>query len=450
MKTILITAFQAVAVKNILRTKVITSLLETDSVRIICLVRYPERVEYYKKELPYAHTKYVAFSGIPHGVYEKIFSFLKFQTIKTRTTDLKRFAHAKDTKNYVSYWLGLCFNRLFAHRLLRRFLRFLDFHLVKNQESDNILKIYRPDIVVLTHLFDDTEISILRSAKKRSNVKTIGFVNSWDKLTARSSIRILPDKILVYNEITKQEAMLHADISEKNIDIIGIPQYDQYFSEQFQTREDFCKQLGLNVSKEIILFAPIGMTYSDFDLEMIDMLHAVIDEKKLIPNAQLLVRFQPNDFFDERKLEKRPWLLYDRPGLRYGSVRGGDWDMTFRDLEHLKNTLHHTSLLISYASSLAVDAAILNKPVININFELQKSGKFSKSPTLYYRTEHYNKALSSGGIRLVGTIEELISSSLQYLKNPLLHSSERAHLVKEQCHFTDGSSGKRMANSILN
>jgi CDP-glycerol glycerophosphotransferase (TagB/SpsB family) len=124
--------------------------------------------------------------------------------------------------------------------------------------------------------------------------------------------------------------------------------------------------------------------------------------------------------------------------------------MNEADLSHLYSTLKHMSILICYASSISVDAAVFNKPVININYEIKKNNIMLKSPTQHYNSEHYSNALKTEAIDLVNSEKELIESINKYLTNSLIKSAERKKLVNEQCTFTDGQSGTRIANFILN
>lgn len=446
MKTVLITIFQAVEAKNILRTNVIKALLEDNAVRVVCLARFPERAEYYAREIPHERITYDAWYQAPQGMLERFFSFLKFSLIKTKTTDLKRLMYYEESGNFVSFTFGRIFNFVFAQKFVRQLIRFIDYRFIPNAGFGALLEKYRPDVVFLAHLFDDVEIALLREAK-RKNIPAVGFINSWDKLTARCAVRLLPDTLVVYNDIVKKEAMEHMDMPEERIIVCGIPQYDQYFTDNPVSREEFFRKTGLDPNRKVVLFAPMGRAFSNSDWDMIDMLHTLIPEK--LPNAQLYVRFQPNDFLDEKELSRRPWLKYSFPGKRFGTERGGDWDMDFGELRHLTNTLAHSSLLVSYASSMSIDAAIFGKPVININFELRQGERPSKSPTQYYKTDHYQKALESGGIRLVHSPEELCWWFEQYLYNPDKDSAGRERLVSQQCHRKDGKAGECIAKIIL-
>ncbi|MDZ4285083.1 MAG: CDP-glycerol glycerophosphotransferase family protein [Patescibacteria group bacterium] len=451
MTTIFLTCFQAVEVKNLLRTEVAAALLSRKDARIIALVRNEERAAYYTRELPIEGVTYAVCDPAPHGALERLMSFLKFHLIRTRTTDLRRRGHYLESRNAFAYYAGSLLNRLIVHSFVRRLLRRLDTAFVGDSGCGALFEKYQPSVVVLANLFDDGEVALLRDARRRG-VPTVGFINTWDKLTARASLRLLSDRILVYNEIVRDEAERFADMPREHTSIVGVPQYDIYFTNKPMSREAFLRSIGSDPTKRLVLFAPMGTAFSKYDWYAIDLLYDLIEQQKQIPNAELFVRFQPNYFVDRQEIEKRPWLRYDLPGLRFGSERGGDWDMTREDAERLRDTLAHASLVISYASSIGIDAALMGRPVININFEIGESiGRVPslRSPTFYYGTEHYRKALATGGIRLVGSVEELVEWTRRYLDNHELDRDGRERLVREQCAFMDGKAGERIAHAIF-
>lgn len=447
MKTIFIPIFQGVEAKNILRTDIYRNLMASKDVRLVLFVKSQERADYYKNEFNDERLAYEVIEKPSRSFWDRFFGELKFKLIKTKTIDLRRRMKLQEDKNYLSFTLNWFFNRIFANKLTRKLVRRLDLWLVKDRPVKDYFDKYRPDLVVAAHLFDDIEIDFVREAKRRG-IRTLGFINSWDKLTARCMIRLLPDKMIVYNNVVKNEALKYADTKESNIIVTGIPQYDIHTNKKPVARDEFFAKKGLDPGKKLIVYAPMGKTFSNTDWDIIDLLRGKISSGE-IKNAQLLVRFQPNDFFDEEEFKKRPGLVYDWPGIRFSSKRGVDWDMSFVDIKHLTDTLANMDILVCYASSMSVDAAVFDRPVININFEINKQELWSKSPTYFYKMEHYGKALASGGIRMVNSKEELIEQINKYLANPELDKDGRSRLVFEQCWELDGKAGERIAATIL-
>ena len=448
MKTIFITIFQGVEAKNILRTDIYKTLIANPDVRIVFFVDSQEREVYYKKEFSHPRVIYEVAPEKKTKGLDKIFSDLQFLLLRTATTDLRRTMAFETHKNYFKYHTGRLFNRLFARKVARKIVRALDYLLVQDRTFASYFEKYKPEKVFLAHLFDDNQAHLLREAKRRG-VTSIGFVNSWDKLTARHSLRLLPDKLIVFNDIVKKEAINCADMNEKDIVVAGIPHYDWHVNYQPLSRGEFCKKKGIDPEKKLIVYAPMGKAFSNSDWDIIDLLRKEIEEG-VIKNAELFVRFQPNDFVEEGELQKRRhFLKYDMPGVRFSEIRNVNWDMGFDDIKGLTDTLANANLFICYASSMSIDAAVFDVPVININFEVREKELVSKSPTHFYKMAHYNNAIQSGGIRLPRNKEDFIGWINKYLENPSLDKEGRKRLVKEQCWRVDGRAGNRIAKSIL-
>ncbi len=450
MKTVFITAFEGVEAKNILRTDILRTLLSDPEIKVVLLMKNTERVEKYKKEFygPNLVYEVVPYSRSMGSGLDRFFAWLKFVLLRTQSTTLQRRLVYETKKNHFSYLSMSLLNFLAARPAVRKAVRFLDFRFVSNSLYEAVYDKYNPDLVFLAHLFEEPEINLLREAKRRG-IKTIGFINSWDKTTMRCVMRLFPDEFVVCNDTIKSELIKYHDAEFARIFVGGIPQYDFYFNGGISSREDFFKKIGIDPGKKLIVFAPLGTNFSGSDLEIAELLWGLCKEGKMGKDAELLVRFNPKDFVDTDELKKRPFLTYDCPGKRFKrQKRGSDWDMDFQEIGHLKDTLYHASLLISYATSLSIEAAIFHKPVININFEIKRDEAI-KTATRLYKMEHYEKALSSGGIRLVNNREELTGWTRRYLENPQLDAAGREKLTAEQCKFTDGGSGKRIGKFII-
>ena len=65
---------------------------------------------------------------------------------------------------------------------------------------------YKPDVVFATNVYGEEDVLLMKSASIHG-VKTIGMVLSWDNNTSKHLMRVVPNVLLVQNEIIKDEAI---------------------------------------------------------------------------------------------------------------------------------------------------------------------------------------------------------------------------------------------------
>ena len=449
MKTIFVTIFEGVESKNILRTSILPTLLNDADTRLVLITKSEARAEYHKREFNDPRIVYEVVE-VPEVLgLDRVFMRLRYFLLNTESSWLWRQMLFEERRNYFVYYLGSFLKIIFARPSSVKIFRWLDYLLVRDSRYRAIFEKYNPGLVFVANLFGEHEIHLIREAGRRE-IKTIGLINSWDRVTARSVLRLIPDKLIVFNNLVAGEVAEHNGIGRDKIFVSGIPQYDKYFIGARTPREEFFMKKNLNPQNKLLVFSPQGGTFSDSDWDIIDLMRKFHAEGRFGGDVSILVRFPPNDYFDPQEFKKRTGMVYDYPGTRFSETKGTDWDMNHEELQNLSDTLYHMDLIVTYASSISVDAAVFGKPVINVNFELKKSDSVFKQPIRYYKKTHYQKALATGGIRLVNSPDELVRWVKNYLENPAIDSENRKRLAKEQCVYLDGKSGERIGNFILN
>lgn len=448
MKTIFISIFHGSAAKNVLRTDIFANLKAKPEIKIVLLFPSLEKQEYYRREFSGPNIIFEILPKYQDSRLNSLFSSIKFNLINTATLDLKRKMLLEMNGQKGKYLIKFIANRIFARKFFRRIISWLDFNFTPDENYRELFAKYQPDMVLLPHLFGETEISLLRQAKKRK-IFSVGLINSWDKVTARSLIRLLPDKMIVHNDIIKKEVIKHADMRAEDIEIVGIPHYDYYLNKPRRGREEFFRKFNIDLHKKIIVFCPSGRAFSNSDNEIIKIIYQIVHNKLKDFNLQLLVRFPPNDVVEIEESLSKLEIVWQKPGVRFSAKRGVDWDMSFADLEDLADTLYYAGLFICYTSSMSIDAAVFDKPVINIGFDIRPNDPLARRPTQFYGMEHYKNILRYGGIAIVKSPEELENWIKEYLNNPSLNSAGRQKIVLEQCWRLDGRAGERAADFLL-
>ena len=119
-------------------------------------------------------------------------------------------------------------------------------------------------------------------------------------------------------------------------------------------------------------------------------------------------------------------------------------------MDRLANLLYHADVVVTGASTITIDAAVLDRPVINVAFDgkhtLPEHQSIRKN---YFRFTHYIALVKTKGMRLVFSEGELIGWIKKYLANPSLDKEERKQMVHDFVGFTDGRSVERIVSAVM-
>ena len=113
------------------------------------------------------------------------------------------------------------------------------------------------------------------------------------------------------------------------------------------------------------------------------------------------------------------------------------------------NTFRHADVVVNLSSTVTVDAAIFDTPVVNLDFDPQP-GRFDQAliNDVNHKWSHFKPIAESGGVWLVNDFDELENAIKTYLENPSLHAADRKWIAAYVCGSLDGRCGERMAEAI--
>jgi hypothetical protein len=460
-RTIFIALLNGVEAKNILRSTVYENLRQDPFLRIVFLMRNRELAEVYRREFTHPNNYFEILPPLRDTFFERVFSRLKIYLLRSKTVDIHRRTHLSETGNHLTFLVSLAANRLLARPLFRSFIRALDYRFCRQPSYGVVFEKYRPTLVLLADLFNDLETAILREAKHRS-VYAVGLVNTWDRVTSRWLIRLLPDDFIVFNKLVKAELAFYDDFPKARIYVSGTIQHDHLVTGRFKSREAFCRDYQIDPAGKILLYAPLGKFFDkdrpDLDKNLVRIIRAAADRGVFgWTPITLIVRFHPNDVVNLDEWPRQPNIIYQLPGQKlsaapndkvWSRTRGQNWDFSPVDLETLRDTLRASDVVICFYTSLSIDAAVLDRPVVNVDFDV-KAGKIVPGHHVYYDSVHYSQAARTGAFRLVKNETEFFSAIKNYLACPALDQEKRKKLVTEQCYRLDGRSGERVAEFLL-
>lgn len=349
----------------------------------------------------------------------------------------------------VKYYLRRFLVRPFTYiRSLHRAARVLDRLIAPARDYHRLFSEYQPDLVFSTSVIEDQDIELMKTAEEYG-VPIIGMVKTWDNLS-KMSMRVAPKKLLVWGAYSRDEAVKYSAFPEEDITICGVPQFDFYHDEAWKlTREDFCRLVGLDPHKKIIVFGSEGKVTPN-DQDIAEMIANGI-EQGVIKNAQLFVR--PHFMYagDEdrfKKLAEKPFVVVDSGYVPSNKFRDR-WDYSRTQIVRFSNMIRHADLMVTSTSTLSIDASSVDCPVINYYFDGFEEKEFKYSIKRWYTLEHYQHVLSTNAVSLVENQEQLITTINILLDDPSIKREERKRLTEYFGMSADNQSGKRIADEVL-
>jgi CDP-glycerol glycerophosphotransferase (TagB/SpsB family) len=137
-------------------------------------------------------------------------------------------------------------------------------------------------------------------------------------------------------------------------------------------------------------------------------------------------------------------IAIDDPG---GGANFIQTDLTLGD-SHLADLLYHSDVVVAFASTLAIDAVVFNKPIVFIGFD-GESRPYWQSVKRFYDLDHQQFLLKIGGIKFAKNLDELKNYIQEYLNNPNLDDSGRKKIIYKLCWRLDGKSSERLADVLI-
>lgn len=313
----------------------------------------------------------------------------------------------------------------------------------------NLFKKLQPSLVFNgSHIHSGVAIQAIQAAQWLK-IPTATFIFSWDNLTSQGRIMLPYDYFFVWNESLKKQLLeMYEWIRPERVFVTGTPQFDFHFREKFyQTREDFCRSIGANPNKPLVLYTTGMPNHMPDEPAIVEQIADVLNESNESARPQLLVRVYPKDLsgrFEDLK-RRRTEILF--PQVAWEAA----WlTPKYEDSYALVNALRHSALGINVASTVSLELCMFDKPVINIGYNPPNVGEEVLKYADYYEFDHYKPLVESGAVAVARTQDELRNLVDEALKNPSAHASERRALIEKMFGATlDGKSSERVARALL-
>ena len=274
---------------------------------------------------------------------------------------------------------------------LKGLLRLTERAIPSDPAHDRFLAAERPDVVLVTPLVSlgSGQTEWVKSARKLAI--PIGFpVFSWDNLTTKGLIHELPDRVYVWNEIQKREAIDYHGVCEEAIEVTGAPRFDAFCRlTPKRDRQRFCEKYGLRPDRPILTYLCSSEFVAEHEAAFVSRWIGEVRQEPSLAGCNIVVRPHPRSEAQWAGVDRSAW-----PQVALTMPKQMNADRLLYD------TLFHSAAVVGLNTSAQIEAALLGKPVFTMlapGFERGQQG------TLHFR---YLLAGDGGFVRVADGFEE--------------------------------------------
>ena len=305
-----------------------------------------------------------------------------------------------------------------------------------------------PDVILSTVNVSGREFPY-RTVAKELGLPFVTSILSFDNLTSRGIVPRDSHYFVWGRRMSMELLRLYPDLRADQVTITGTPQFDFHrWPDCTWTRERTLRELGLEPDDEYFLYGASVGSLAPQEPALVAQLVSRMRERHRLHRRAVVIRLHPLDTPARwTGVAQHGWRVRLSTPFAAAGVPEDRSLPTYEDYARLTSSLTHADGCINIASTISLDAAILDRPVICIDF---RSEPASPPEMLYaeYDCEHYAPLVQSGGIRVACTWSELLDLLEQATLAPAAERQLRARMIEEQCGPVDGRCASRVAEAL--
>ena len=250
------------------------------------------------------------------------------------------------------------------HRLLTSALLAVERAVPVDGAVFDLVKRENPDLLLMAPLVDigSDQVDYVKAAR-RLGIRSALPVLSWDNLTNKGLIRLQPQKVFVWNEAQKSEAVTMHGTDPGDVVVTGAMVYDQWFARTASSsREEFCARVGLDPGNVILLYLCSSPFIAPDEVNFIEQWIAAIRSAPdpRVRDAGLLIRPHPENL--------QPWLRFGEMKLANVAVwpKGGVSPVDADSRNDFFDSMYHSAGAVGINTSAQIECGIVGRPVFSI------------------------------------------------------------------------------------
>ena len=233
-----------------------------------------------------------------------------------------------------------------------------------NEAIDAFVRERRPDLLLVTPLIElgSQQVDYVKCAR-RLGIRSALCVASWDNLTSKGLIRVVPDHVIVWNEPQKTEAVELHGVAPGQVVITGAQLFDRWFDRRpSRSRDDFHRASGLDPDRPFVLYVGSSVFIAPDEVPFVERWLAALraSSDPAVSGLGVLIRPHPAN--------SRQWRAFD--AAAFGNVVvwppiGTDPNAPGFRGDYF-DSLYYSAGVVGINTSAQLEAGIVGRPVFTI------------------------------------------------------------------------------------
>ncbi len=235
-------------------------------------------------------------------------------------------------------------------------------------------------------------------------------VASWDHLTSKGLVRVVPEVLTVWNDAQADEAVDLHRVPRSHVAVTGAQTFDHWFEPpQPGAVERFRAQLGLQAGRRTILFvgSSRNMAPGDSEVRFVTRWLAALraSDDPAVREADVIVRPHPTNTEPWGGDPGVPGVIVHQPS--YSGI-----PLSAAEVETFRLSMLASDAVVGINTTAMIEAAVLGRPVLTIRDD---AFVHSQAETLHFS----HLPLDRGGCaRVAGTLDAHVRQLAEVVADP--------------------------------
>jgi hypothetical protein len=314
--------------------------------------------------------------------------------------------------------LVLALAKLPCRGLLTRMLALLERAVPRQAGVDEFIAEHKADVLLITPLIElgSPQLDFMRAARALG-IRSALCVWSWDHLSSKALIRVVPDKVIVWNATQRDEAQRFHGVPADRVVVTGAQCFDQWFDRlPARDRNAFCHRVGFTSARPFLLYVCSALfrgspSEAAFVLRWVASIRQSDDAR--LKDMPILVRPHP-----QRAAEWTADLLAELSRVK-DVVLWGSNPVDAESRADYFDSMFHAAAVVGLNTSALVESAIVDRPVFTI---LLPEFHESQEGTFHF---HYLLDAANGFLNISRSLEEHAQQVAGVFAGAILRSNRR-------------------------